>query len=153
MPKSIRKFVTFQAVPKIEKISPRCDLEPISDQRPELWWWTFASQGPQGTAPRTRTRQKNEGERQKERRTKKERVRKVEKGTKGFEHASGQRPGEFFPKFIFYILGKKENVANFKLFTFFIFHFFYFSLFLQILHSCSTGHDFRASYPWHENRG
>ena len=56
---------------------------------------TFGGRGPQGAAPSTRTRQKKEGERQKERRTKKERVRKVEKGTKGFEHASGQRPGEF----------------------------------------------------------
>ena len=93
MPKSIQKNATFQEVPKIEKISPRCDLEPIRDQRVELRWCTFASQGPQGAAPSTRTRQKKEGERQKER--KKERVRKVEKGTKGFEHASGQRPGEF----------------------------------------------------------
>ena len=52
---------------------------------------TFTSQGPQGAATSTRTK----GEWQKERRTKKERVRKVEKGTQGFEHASGQRPGEF----------------------------------------------------------
>ena len=44
---------------------------------------TFGGRGPQGAAPSTRTRQKKEGERQKERRTKKERVRKVEKGTRG----------------------------------------------------------------------
>ena len=82
-PKSMRKFATFQEVPKIEQISPRCDLEPIRGQRVEPGWWTFASQGPQGAATSTRTRQKKEGERQKERRTKKERVRKVEKGTRG----------------------------------------------------------------------
>ena len=95
MPKSVQKISTFQAVQKIQKNGPRCDLERIRDQRVEPRWCTFASQGPQGAAPSTRTRQKKEGERQKERRTKKERVRKVEKGTKGFEHASGQRPGEF----------------------------------------------------------
>ena len=79
----MRKFATFQAVPKIEQVSPRCDLEPIRDQRVELRWWTFGNRAPKGAAPSTRTRQKKEGERQKERRTKKERVRKVEKGTRG----------------------------------------------------------------------
>ena len=80
MPKSMRKFVTFQAVPKIEQIRPMCDLEPIRDQRVELEWQTFGGRGPQGAAL---VRQKKEGKRQKERRTKKERVRKVEKGTRG----------------------------------------------------------------------
>ena len=94
----MRKFVTFQEVPKIEQISPRCDLEPIRGQRLEPEWWTFASQGPQGAATSTRTRQKKEGKRQKERRSKKER--KKERGEwkrvkEGSEHASGQRPCEF----------------------------------------------------------
>ena len=92
------KNSTFQAVQKIQKNGPRCDLERIWDQRVEPRWCIFASQAPQRAAPSTRTRQKKEGERQKERRTKKERVRKVEKGTKGFEHASGQRPGEFYAR-------------------------------------------------------
>ena len=88
MPKSIRKLDTFQTVQKMKKNGPRYDFEPIRDQRVEPRWCTFASQGPQGAAPSTRTRQKKEGERQKERRTKKERVRKVEKDTNGFEHAT-----------------------------------------------------------------
>ena len=95
MPKSILTFGMFPKVPKIKHIGPRCDFELKRDERLEPELWTFGSRGPQGAAPSTRTRQKKEGERQKERRTKKERVRKVEKGTKGFEHASGQRPGEF----------------------------------------------------------
>ena len=107
----MRKFATFQEVPKIEKISPRCDLEPIRGQRVEPEWWTFASQGPQGAATSTRTRQKKEGERQKERRTKKERVRHVEKGTKGFEHASGQRPGEIC---IFILPCKLPNLVSLR---------------------------------------
>ena len=86
-------FKCFQEVPKIEQICPRCDLEPIRDQRVEPRWWTFASQGPQGTAPSTRTRQKNEGELQKEEPRKKESG-KWKKGQEGSEHASGQRPCE-----------------------------------------------------------
>ena len=53
----------------------------------ELW--------PPGGGPKYTHASKERRGRQKERRTKKERVRHVEKGTKGFEHASGQRPGEF----------------------------------------------------------
>ena len=49
-----------------------------------------------GGGPKYTHASKERRGRQKERRTKKERVRHVEKGTKGFEHASGQRPGEFF---------------------------------------------------------
>ena len=48
-----------------------------------------------GGGPKYTHASKERRGRQKERRTKKERVRHVEKGTKGFEHASGQRPGEF----------------------------------------------------------
>ena len=73
MPKSVQKNNAFQAVQQIQKNGPRCDLELIRDQRVEPGWWTFAIQGPQGAATSTRTRQKKEGERQKERRSKKER--------------------------------------------------------------------------------
>ena len=83
MPISKQKHVTFQTVLKIEKISPGCDFELKRVERVKLEWSVFGSQAPQGAAPNTRTRQKKEGERQKERRTKKERVRKVEKGTRG----------------------------------------------------------------------
>ena len=56
----------------------------------------FREPRPQGAAPSTRTRQKKEGDgRKKEELRKKERVRHVEKGTKEFEHASGQMPGDF----------------------------------------------------------
>ena len=48
-----------------------------------------------GGGPKYTHASKERRGRQKERRTKKERVRHVEKGTKGFEHASGQRPGEY----------------------------------------------------------
>ena len=47
-----------------------------------------------GGGPKYTHASKERRGRQKERRTKKERVRHVEQGTKGFEHASGQRPGE-----------------------------------------------------------
>ena len=83
VPKSIRKLNTFQAVQKMKKNGPRCDVEPKRGERLKLGWCIFASRGPQGAAASTRTRQKKERERQKERRTKKERVRKVEKGTRG----------------------------------------------------------------------
>ena len=86
---------TSLEVQKVEKLGRDAAKGEPWGQRLGLGWWTFRSRGPQGAAPSTRTRQKKEGERQKERRTKKERVRHVEKGTKGFEHASGQRPGEF----------------------------------------------------------
>ena len=49
-----------------------------------------------GGGPKYTHASKERRGRQKERRTKKERVRHVEKDTKGFEHASGQRPGELF---------------------------------------------------------
>ena len=52
---------------------------------------------PPGGGPKYAHASKERRGRQKERRTKKERVRHVEKGTKGFEHASGQRPGELLP--------------------------------------------------------
>ena len=55
---------------------------------------------PPGGGPKYTHASKERRGRQKERRTKKERVRKVEKGTKGFEHASGQRPGEFFDSYM-----------------------------------------------------
>ena len=56
----------------------------------------FQEPRPPGGGPKYTHASKERRGRQKERRTKKERVRHVEKGTKGFEHASGQRPGEFF---------------------------------------------------------
>ena len=58
----------------------------------------FQEPRPPGGGPKYTHASKERRGRQKERRTKKERVRHVEKGTKGFEHASGQRPGEFSPK-------------------------------------------------------
>ncbi len=74
------KNATFQKVPKIKKMSPRCDFEPNKGERVSTGWSVFGSQGPQGAAPSTRTRQKKEGERQKERRSKKERKVEWKKG-------------------------------------------------------------------------
>ena len=79
MPKSIQTNATFQNVPKTEKLSPRCDFELKRVERVLLEWSVYGSQGPQRAAHSSRTRQKKEGERQKERRSKKERVR----GNKG----------------------------------------------------------------------
>ena len=73
MPKSIQKNATFQKVSKNKKMSPRCDFEPKRGERGELDWSVYGSQGPQRAAPSSRTRQKKEGKRQKERRSKKER--------------------------------------------------------------------------------
>ena len=58
-----------------------------------------------GGGPKYTHASKERRGRQKERRTKKERVRHVEKGTKGFEHASGQRPGELsIIKYLLFII-------------------------------------------------
>ena len=73
MPKSIQENVTFQKLPKISKNYPRCDFEPNKGERVSRGGSVFGSQGPQRAAPSTRTRHKKEGERQKERRSKKER--------------------------------------------------------------------------------
>ena len=68
----------------------------------------FRAPRPQGGGPKYAHASKERRGRQKERRTKKERVRHVEKGTEGFEHASGQRPGEFLePRISCRYLGTK----------------------------------------------
>ena len=41
----MRKVSTFQAVQKIQKNGPRCDLEPIRDQRVEPGWWISVANG------------------------------------------------------------------------------------------------------------
>ena len=72
-PKTVLKIVTFQKVSKLGKFGPRGDFEPNKGERPAPECSVFGSQGPQRAAPSTRTRHKKEGERQKERRSKKER--------------------------------------------------------------------------------
>ncbi len=73
MPKSTQKCYFSKGAKSQTKIDPMCDFEPKKGDPVALECSVFGNQGPQRAAPSTRTRHKKEGERQKERRSKKER--------------------------------------------------------------------------------
>ena len=51
-PKSIQKNTTFQKVPKIRKMNPRCDFVSNKGERVSTEWSVFGSQGPQESGPK-----------------------------------------------------------------------------------------------------
>ena len=79
---------------KSRKVGPRCGQRGTLGTKTGARVVDFQEPRPPGGGPKYTHASKERRGRQKERRTKKERVRHVEKDTKGFEHASGQRPGE-----------------------------------------------------------
>ena len=101
---------------KSRKVGPRCGQRGTLGTKAGARVVDFQEPRPPGGGPKYTHASKERRGRQKERRTKKERVRHVENGTKGFEHARGQRPGEFF---LHIVAPVKIHFGHFSIFIFF----------------------------------